>query len=250
MFCKSSLKQFLEIVSSSEKELLEQKFRNRSRYFEDKILENSAKYNLSEQKYEIDIEKFRDSYNVEMFKNEEDLKKASYDYLAGLQWILKYYTKEVPSWKWYFPYHYAPTASTLVKYIDSFEFPRCFKGAPLTPLQQLLCVLPPKSSKLLPSPLDSLLSTKLKIFNPDDVEIDLSGKKQEYMGIVKLPFVDFSVVKKVYDENISKVDYRELRRNNLGKSLHYIYDSDNPRMFKSYYGDIENCTVTIKVIEF
>lgn len=250
VFCKSSLKQFLEIVSSSEKELLEQKFRNRSRYFEDKILENSAKYNLSEQKYEIDIEKFRDSYNVEMFKNEEDLKKASYDYLAGLQWILKYYTKEVPSWKWYFPYHYAPTASTLVKYIDSFEFPRCFKGAPLTPLQQLLCVLPPKSSKLLPSPLDSLLSTKLKIFNPDDVEIDLSGKKQEYMGIVKLPFVDFSVVKKVYDENISKVDYRELRRNNLGKSLHYIYDSDNPRMFKSYYGDIENCTVTIKVIEF
>lgn len=250
VFCKSSLKKFLEIVAESEKELLEQKFKNRSRYFEDKILEKSAKYNLSEHKYEIDIDKFRSCYNEEIFENEEDLEKASYDYLAGLQWILKYYTKEVPSWRWYFPYHYAPTASTLVKYIDSFEFPRCFKGSPLTPLQQLLCVLPPKSSKLLPYPLDSLISTKLKRFNPDDVEIDLSGKKQEYMGIVKLPFIDFGIVKKVYDENVSKVDERELRRNNFGKSLHYIYDFSTERFFKSYYGDIEKCMVTTKVIEF
>jgi len=249
-FCKSSLKKFLEIVADSEKELLEQKFKNRSRYFEDKILEKSATYNASENKYEINIDKFRSCYNEEIFQNEEYLEKASYDYLGGLQWILKYYTKEVPSWRWYFPYHYAPTASTLVKYIDSFEFPRCFKGSPLTPLQQLLCVLPPKSSKLLPYPLDSLLSTKLKRFNPDDVEIDVSGKKHEYMGIVKLPFIDFGVVKKVYDENISKVDERELRRNNLGKSLHYIYDFDNERIFKSYYGDIEKCMVTVKVIEF
>jgi len=250
VFCKSSLKKFLEIVADSEKELLEQKFKNRSRYFEDKILEKSATYNASENKYEINIDKFRSCYNEEIFQNEEYLEKASYDYLGGLQWILKYYTKEVPSWRWYFPYHYAPTASTLVKYIDSFEFPRCFKGSPLTPLQQLLCVLPPKSSKLLPYPLDSLLSTKLKRFNPDDVEIDVSGKKHEYMGIVKLPFIDFGVVKKVYDENISKVDERELRRNNLGKSLHYIYDFDNERIFKSYYGDIEKCMVTVKVIEF
>jgi intein/homing endonuclease len=250
VFCKSSLKKFLEIVSESEKELLEQKFKNRSRYFEDKILEKSATYNMSEHKYEIDIDKFRSCYNEEIFENEEDLQKASYDYLAGLQWILKYYTKEVPSWRWYFPYHYAPTASTLVKYIDSFEFPRCFKGSPLTPLQQLLCVLPPKSSKLLPSPLDSLLSTKLKRFNPDDVEIDVSGKKHEYMGIVRLPFIDFGVMKKVYDENISKVDEKELRRNNFGKSFHYIYDFNNERIFKSYYGDIEKCMVTTKVIEF
>ena len=70
------------------------------------------------------------------------------------------------------------------------------------------------------------------------------------MGIVKLPFIDFSVVKKVYDENISKVDKRELRRNNFGKSLHYIYNSDNSRIFKSYYGDIENCMVDVKVLEF
>ena len=250
-FCKSSLKRFLEIVSDSEKELLEQKFKNRSRYFEDKILESSAKYNLAEQKYEIDIDKFRKYYNDEIFGTEESLKKASYDYLTGLQWILKYYTKEVPSWKWYFPYHYAPTATTLSKYIDSFEFPRYHKGKPLTPLQQLLCVLPPKSSKLLPIPLDSLLlGNKLKVFNPDNIEIDLSGKKQEYMGVVKIPFIDFNIVKKVYDENIDKVSISEFRRNNFGKNLIYNYNSDDPIFFKSYYGNIENCMVKIKVIEF
>ena len=250
VFCKSALKEFLEIVSLSEKELLEQKFKNRSRYFEDKILEKSSRYNSLDNKYEIDIDKFREYYNEEIFEKEENLEKASYEYLSGLQWILKYYTNDVPSWRWYYPYHYAPTASTLIKYIDSFEFARFFRGKPLTPLQQLLCVLPPKSSKLLPPPLDSLLSTKLKKFNPDDVEIDLSGKKQEYMGIVKLPFVDFGVVKKVYDENVSKVEEKELRRNKFGKSLHYIYDLDNPRIFKSYYGNIDNCLVNVKVVDF
>ena len=68
---RKSDEKFLEIVAESEKELLEQKFKNRSRYFEDKILEKSAKYNLSEHKYEIDIDKFRSCYNEEIFENDE-----------------------------------------------------------------------------------------------------------------------------------------------------------------------------------
>jgi 5'-3' exonuclease len=251
VFCKSSLKRFLEIVSESEKELLEQKFKHRSRYFEDPILQKAASYNITDQKYEIDIDVFREHYNDVIFDcNEKEIENASFEYLAGLQWILRYYTKEVPSWRWHFPYHYAPTASTLVKHIDSFEFPRSYKGKPLTPLQQLLCVLPPKSSKLLPVPLDSLISTKLKKFNPDDVEIDLSGKKHEYMGIVKLPFIDLSVIKKVHDENIDKVDERDRKRNNFGKNLYYKHDPTNTKEFKSYYGNIKECMVSVKVIEF
>ena len=92
VFCKTSLKRFLEIVSESEKELLEQKFKNRKMYFEDKILEKSASYNIKDEKYDIDIEKYRDLYNDNVLEG-EDLEKLSHSYLTGLQWIIKYYTK-------------------------------------------------------------------------------------------------------------------------------------------------------------
>jgi len=251
VFCKTSLKRFLEIVSESEKELLEQKFKNRKMYFEDKILEKSASYNIKDEKYDIDIEKYRDLYNDNVIEG-EDLEKLSHSYLTGLQWIIKYYTKEVPSWSWYYENHYSPLASTLIKHIDSYESPRYHKGVSLTPFQQLLCILPPKSSTLLPKPLDSLLDTTLKKFNPVDVEIDLSGKLKEYMGIVKIPFVDVNIVKKVHKDNTEKLRDGDKKRDSFGNSLIYTYNpssSSKPRIFYSYYGNIIDCKVITKNID-
>ena len=251
VFCKTSLKRFLEIISESEKELLEQKFKNRKMYFEDKILEKSASYNIKDEKYDIDIEKYRNLYNDNVLEG-EDLEKLSHSYLTGLQWIIKYYTKEVPSWSWYFENHYSPLASTLIKHIDSYESPRYHKGVSLTPFQQLLCILPPKSATLLPKPLDSLLDTTLKKFNPLDVEIDLSGKLKEYMGIVKIPFVDVNIVKKVHKDNTEKLGVGDKKRDSFGNSLIYTYipsSSSKPRIFYSYYGNIIDCKVSTKNID-
>lgn len=254
VFCKTALKRFFEIVSESEKELLEQKYKNRKRYFEDKVLEKCTSYNIKEEKYDVDIDKYRNEYNEKTLEvnDDEEMKKLAHSYLTGLQWILKYYTKQVPSWSWYFNNHYAPLSSSLIKHIDTYDSPRYHKGVSLTPFQQLLCILPPKSSSLLPKPLDSLLSTKLKVFNPSDIEIDLSGKLKEYMGIVKIPFVDINVVKKVHKENIEGV--ADKKRDLLGKSLIYTYNpsssfSSKPKIFYSYYGNIIDCKVNTKEID-
>lgn len=244
VICKTSLLKFFEIIAESEKELLQQKIKHKHSYFPDEILDSCSKYNG-----EIDIDKYRDMYNSKHFEEEENLEKICHNYLVGMQWIITYYTKQVPSWRWFYPYHYAPFASTMIKYINTYQNPRYHRGIPLTPFQQLLTVLPTKSSSLLPKPLDDILEKKLIKFCPEDVVIDLSGKRQEYMGIILLPNIDVNTVIKLYNENIDKVDKKDIRRDSFGKSMIYSYDSSGSKTFYSYYGNIPDCKVNTKNID-
>ena len=247
VFCKKSLKAFLEIIAESEKDLLEQKYKNRTQYFPDDILDSSVLYDGDN--YIVDIDMFREKYNEKYF-SENDLEKVCHTYLGGLQWVLSYYTKEVPSWKWFYPYHYAPLASSIVKYIDTYEKPRYYKGIPYPPFLQLMSILPPKSSELLPKAMSNVLKLPvMKKYCPDEVEVDLSGKRQEYQGIVLLPFTEYNVLKKVYDLYIDKVDEKEMKRNIFSKSLIYKYNEQMCRTFFSFYGNIINCKVEFKTID-
>ena len=247
VFCIKSLKYFLEIISESEKELLEQKHKNRAQYFPDDVLDSSVSFNG--ESYELDIEMFREKYNEKYF-SEDDIEKVCHMYLGGLQWVLSYYTKEVPSWRWFYPYHYAPLSSSLFKYIDTYEKPRFHKGLPYPPFLQLMSILPPKSSELLPKAMTNVLRLPvMKKYCPDEVEVDLSGKRQEYQGIVLLPFTEYNVLKKVYDVYIEKVDEKEIKRNIFSKSLIYRYNPEMRRVFYSFYGNILECMVEFKTID-
>ena len=61
--------------------------------------------------------------------------------------------------------------------------------------------------------------------------------------------VDFDVIEKEYTKHIDKVDKRDLVRNKLGKSFIYKYDNSNQFLFRSYYGNIDNCCVAIEMID-
>ena len=247
VICKTSLLKFFEIIAESEKELLQQKIKHKNSYFPDELLDSCSRFNG--EKFEIDIDKYRDMYNSKHFNEEEDMEKICHSYLVGMQWIITYYTKQVPSWRWFYPYHYAPFASTMIKYINTYQNPRYHRGIPLTPFQQLLTVLPTKSCSLLPKPLDDILEKKLIKFCPEDVVIDLSGKRQEYMGIILLPNIDVNTVIKLYNENIDKVDKKDIRRDSFGKSMIYTYDSFGSKTFYSYYGNIPDCKVNTTNID-
>lgn len=77
--------------------------------------------------------------------------------------MTQYYLTGCPSWRWYYPFHYAPYPSDLCAYLESLTTTEVTEiapsgaitkanvkielnfeeGEPLTPLQQLMAVLPP-----------------------------------------------------------------------------------------------------------
>lgn len=55
-------------------------------------------------------------------------------YIEGLHWVMDYYYRGVPSWTWYFPFHYAPFLSDLVD-LDGIH-PEIEMADPVRPFQQ------------------------------------------------------------------------------------------------------------------
>ncbi|CAG8761811.1 8370_t:CDS:2, partial [Funneliformis caledonium] len=82
---------------------------------------------------------YKQKFGVEL-PNKEFQNNLVKSYIEGLCWVLKYYYQGVPSWKWYYPYHYSPFASDFVDIGDIqvyFEL-----GEPFKPFEQLMSVLP------------------------------------------------------------------------------------------------------------
>ena len=249
-FNKKALEIFLGTISQYEKGILQDKLAHKGKFFPDPTLENNAVY--EDGKWTLDMEAYKKAYYELNFNEDFDIKKICHEYLEGLQWVISYYTKGVPHWKWCFKHHYAPFASDIALHIDDFKRPVYGESSPTTPFQQLLCVLPPRSHGLIPSPLNTLLTDKksaLKKFCPDKFKIDISGKRQEWEGITLLPMIDFETVEKEYSKEIKNVNPTELRRNRLGQSFVYFNDPNTAFEFKSFYGNIPGCKVKTEAID-
>lgn len=78
-------------------------------------------------------------------------------YVEGLRWIMLYYYKGCPSWDWFFPFHFAPCASTLAEF--AYEATPFKEGKPFRPLDQLMANQPPGCAYLLPKPFQELMTS-------------------------------------------------------------------------------------------
>lgn len=250
-FNSKNLKIFLKTIGFYEKENLEAKMKKKQSFFKDRILEQSSTF--SDGQWSVDIEQYKKNYMSCKFESNTLEQNICMEYLEGMQWVLSYYIRGVPDWKWSYNYAYAPPASILADYIDLYYYQAPVSSFPTTPFQQLLCVLPPKSADLIPSPLCNLLTdddSPLKDFYPTNFDIDLSGKRREWEGIVILPAVDFNIVREIYFQLINKIKPQDLKRNITGKSFIYKFDLKTSFNFKSFYGDLSNCKVKSSIIHF
>jgi 5'-3' exonuclease len=246
-FKRKALKAFLGTISQYEKISLENKLMHKDKFFPDLLLEKHSRF--SEGKYELDLESYKSDYYSEKLSEEGDLEKLCHNYLEGMQWVMSYYISGVPCWKWRYPYHYGPFASTIAEHVSSFKFKTYDASTSTVPFVQLLCVLPSSSSNLLPIPLNDLLSEDSPIsdYCPKKFDVDLSGKRQTWEATVLLPIVNYDRVEKYYFEKVRSVNEQDRKRNSLGKT--FVYSKSNKKYeFKSYYGDF-SCDVKVDYVD-
>ena len=164
-------------------------------------------------------------FKFDRFAESIKLKEINQNYLQGMNWIWKYYSKGIQSWNWFYQYHHAPVLSDFVYYLKhnqriKFNFTL---GEPVRPIQQLLSVLPPKSFMLLPAGIRKKLrelDCPIKDFYPDDFYEDPIHKQRRWQTIPMLPFIDknrlFEFIKDI------KLTKKEQIRNVLNKDDYII----------------------------
>lgn len=195
-----AFKEFLKFVSEHEKECLENKIQ-KGKHIHDSLLEEFVSRN--EGKVTIDFDKYREKYYREKIP-EKNIKDIVQDYIKGMQWVLTYYSEKIPSWRWNYPHYYAPFVIDILEHMSDtqFKYIRFPKDKPLTPNQQLMCILPPHSSNLLPKELAYMVHSSKKI----EIKIDYAGKFREWEGIVLLPQVNLNLILDMYNKSEVKED--------------------------------------------
>lgn len=186
---------------------------------------HSSDHTARKQKY------YKAKFGSEVKPDQEAFARdLSAHYLEGVVWTLQYYFQGCQSWRWYYPYHYAPFPSDLVDIADKIRPGKLNikRDKPFLPLQQLMSVLPPASAHCIPAPYQKLMtgsSSPIKDFYVEEFEMDLNGKKNEWEAVVLLPFVDakrlFDAMDTVPLDGVSDI---ERKRNTLGESIVYRKD--------------------------
>ncbi len=102
-------------------------------------------------------------YYKSLFKSQptkEFMKDLCNNYLEGLEWVFKYYSKGCYDWQWKYNYHYPPLFKDLLQFIPHFEteFVNKKPELSLSPLTQLSYVLPVTNHHLMPKKVQEFLS--------------------------------------------------------------------------------------------
>lgn len=156
-----------------------------------------------------------------------EVPKVLSEFIRGMVWVLQYYLYGVPSWNWYYPYHYAPCASDISTkgFIENYDFYRFDKTKkPFDPLIQLMSVLPPQSAHAVPPVIAHLMTSEdspLHEFYPTKFKVDLNGGTATWKGVVHIPFIDEDKLFEVINGTDLALTFEEKKRNEIGEN--YIF---------------------------
>ncbi|KYQ91303.1 5'-3' exoribonuclease [Tieghemostelium lacteum] len=200
--------------------------------------------------YRVHFQDFPETY--------EEIKKFKQDlvlnYVEGLSWVLNYYHNGCISWNWHYNYYYAPMAGDFVnvpQLLIQFDY-----GAPVTPFQQLLSVLPPQSSELLPECYRYLMTSQSSpIVDLYPVTFEIDAQDPHYFdGIAMIGFINHQrLIDATFDQSQFAYTDKEKQRNTLKNAVIIYHDDDIkkhmvPSPNNKIFSDLAESTATTEDI--
>ena len=213
---------------------------------------------------------YKEKLHIDITKPEgkEEKNKIFNLYLEGLQWVLLYYYQGVKSWRWYYPYNYAPMISDFENININENIDKIFendKSEPYSPFQSLLFILPKTSFDLLPSCYKNFPEQVPEYF-PEKVDIDYNGKHTPWEAVVLLPFLDekkvldlekkdrnLSKEEEIYDKwgKSFKFEKNDIKDKNIIFNPYEIYQHKDYSMLSNYEKKKIDCSFpTLKSISY
>jgi len=141
---------------------------------------------------------------------EKTVKSVCQNYIEGLVWVSKYYFEKCPSWRWQYKYSHAPFLSDLAQFVKNIDCQKDIEiksHEPIDMYSQLVSVIPPAFSHVLPKSLQHLNSSKdspiIDMF-PLTYKIDMIYKTQLYKCIPLIPYLDIDRVQLAVKQSIKQ----------------------------------------------
>ncbi len=128
-----------------------------------------------------------------------------HEYLKGIIWTTYYYFRECPTWTWQYSHLHAPFISDIAKYniktridINKIKFKNI---GPAHPFVQLLSVLPPECSHMLPESYRNMMNDNnspiIDMYpKTKKIEIDMINKDINWKCLPRIPHVNIKRIKK------------------------------------------------------
>ena len=201
------VKLYIKELAKIEHELLLQEYKVREKFNSYKCKDDDIFHNLpilyrNIEKYVCPTEnKWEERYYMSIFnqkRNDQTIKEISNNYLQGLEWVFKYYTKGCLDWKWSYKYHYPPLLKDMCKYVSDFDmdyFPDMNMDS-YNSMVQLAYVLPKENLSLLPEPVYKYLLNNYSHLYPEQYDFMLAYCRYFWESHPILPNISNEVMDK------------------------------------------------------
>lgn len=157
---------------------------------------------------------YKGLFGIKEDTNGSQRNNISINYLEGLEWTMKYYTKGCPDWRWKYKYNYPPLLQDLLHSIpleDNYEFISTKNANPVTELVQLCYVLPRVSLNLLPNNIYFELMRKYDHWYKGDCDFIWAYCRYFWESHVVMNEIDINELERFCDNFTNKKESQNLK---------------------------------------
>lgn len=150
----------------------------------------------------VNTDNWKKRYSDHCFANMKSRIPVLQAYCQGLEWVSQYYFHSCPCWQWHYEYDHAPLLSDLHYFLNKEPYLiKPFEDkTPLNPIEQLMIIIPPQYSFLLPQPFGGFMTdVRSPLYNlyPQSIIFDILFKTKRYETIPLLPPIQIDEITKI-----------------------------------------------------